>query len=76
MPLGQKRLRLTQMRLKIDFAQILINDLCKPVEKTQGQIAGTRNGFLRRKWPKYPFVWFYAKNLKDWSSNVCSWSTV
>ena len=37
-----KRLRLTQMRLKIDFVQILINDLCKQVEKTQGQIAGTK----------------------------------
>jgi len=30
------------MRLKIDFVQILINDLCKQVEKTQGQIAGTK----------------------------------
>jgi len=39
----------------------LIKDLCKPVEKAQGQIVGTENGFLCRKWPKYPFVWFYAK---------------
>jgi len=57
MPLGQKRLRLTQMRLKMDFVQILINDSWKQIEKTQGQIVGTENGFLCRKWPKYPFVW-------------------
>jgi len=43
------------------FVQNLIKDLCKPVEKTQGQIVGTENRFLCRKWPKYPFVWFYAK---------------
>jgi len=32
-----------------DFVQDSIKDLCKPVEKTQGQIAGTKNGFLCRK---------------------------
>jgi len=76
MPLGQKRLRLTQTQIKMIFVQSLIYDSCKQTEKTQGQIAGTENGFLCRKWPKYPFVWFYAKNSKDWSSNVRSWSTV
>ena len=44
-----------------DFVQILINDSWKQIEKTQGQIVGTENGFLCGKWPKYPFVWFYAK---------------
>jgi len=43
------------------FVQNLINDLCEQIEKTQGQVVGTENGFPRRKWPKYPFVWFYAK---------------
>jgi len=43
------------------FVQNLINDSCKQIEKTQGQIVGTENGFLCRKWPKYPFVWSYAK---------------
>jgi len=33
-------------------------------EKTQGPKAGTENGLLCRKWPKYPFVWFYAKIWK------------
>ena len=42
----------------------MINDSCKQIEKTQGQIVGTENGFLCRKWPKYPFVWFYAKIQK------------
>ena len=49
MPLGQKRLRLTQMRTKNDFVQNLIKDLCRLVEETQGQIVGTENGFLCRK---------------------------
>jgi len=52
------------MQIKMIFEQNLINGLCKPVEKTQGQIIGTENGFLCRKWPKYPFVWFYAKIQK------------
>jgi len=38
------------------FEQNLINDSCKQIEKTQGQIVGTENGFLCRKWPKYPLV--------------------
>jgi len=41
MPLGQKRLRLTQMQIKMNFVQIWLKILCKPVEQTQGQIAGT-----------------------------------
>ena len=49
MPLGQKRLRLTQMQVKMIFVQNLINGLCKQTEKTQGQIVGTENGFLCRK---------------------------
>jgi len=49
------------MQINMIFVQSLINDSCKQIEKTQGQIVGTENGFLRRKWPKYPFVWFYAK---------------
>ena len=49
MPLGQKRLRLTQMQIKMIFVQNLINGLCKQTEKTQGQIVGTENGFLCRK---------------------------
>jgi len=40
----------------------LINDSCRQVEKTQGQIVGTKNGFHCRKWPKRPSMWFYAKN--------------
>ena len=53
------------LRCKLDdFVQNLIKDLCKPVEKTQGQIAGAENGSLCRKWPKYPFVWFCAKIQK------------
>jgi len=32
--------------------------------KDSGQIVGTENRFLCRKWPKYPFVWFYAKIQK------------
>jgi len=46
------------------FVHNLINDSCKQIEMTQGQIAGTKNGFLCRKRPKYPFVWFYAKIWK------------
>jgi len=49
MPLGQKRLRLTQMQIKMIFVQNLINDLRKQIEKTQGQIVGIENGFLCRK---------------------------
>jgi len=44
MPLGQKRLKLTQMQTKMIFVQNLINDSCKQIEKTQGQIAGTKMG--------------------------------
>jgi len=44
MPLGQKRLRLTQMQIKMIFVQNLINDSCKRIEKTQGQIVGTKMG--------------------------------
>ena len=44
MPLGQKRLRLTQMQIKMIFVQNLINDSCKQIEKTQGQIVGTKMG--------------------------------
>jgi len=64
------------MQNKMNFVQILIKNLCRPIEKTQGQIAGTENGFLCRKWPKYPFCMILCKNSKDWNSNVCSWSTV
>jgi len=39
----------------------LINDSRRQVENTQRQIVGTKNGFLCKKWPKYPFVWFYAE---------------
>ncbi len=45
MPLGQERLRLTQTDSDAkldDFVQNLIKDLRKPVEQTQGQIAGTK----------------------------------
>ncbi len=44
MPLGQKRLRLTQMQIKVIFVQNLISGLCKQTEKTQGQIVGTKMG--------------------------------
>ena len=53
MPLGQKRLELTQTdsdaKLRRFFVQNLINGLCRQTEKTQGQTAGTENGFLRGK---------------------------
>ncbi len=39
----------------------MIDDLCRQVKRTQRQIVGTENGFHCGKWPKYPFVWFYAK---------------
>ena len=44
MPLGQKRLRLTQMQIKMILVQNLIKDLCKQIDKTQGQIAGLKMG--------------------------------
>jgi len=75
-PWGKNDSDWLRCKAKTIFVQNLIKDLCRPIEKTQGRIVGTENGFLCRKWPKYPFVWFYAKNLKDWSSNVCSWSTI
>jgi len=64
MPLGAKTTQTDSDAKLDDFVQILINDSWKQIEKTQGQIAGTGNGFLCRKWPKYPFVWFYAKIQK------------
>jgi len=56
MPLGRKRLRLTQMQNQDDFVQNLINDLCKQTEKIQGQIARTKMGSFVGNDPKYPFV--------------------
>jgi len=48
MPLGAKTTQTDSDRLrcktKIIFVQNLINDSCKPIEKTQGQIAGTKMG--------------------------------
>jgi len=44
MPLGQKRLRLTQTQIKMIFVQNLIYDSCKQTEKTQGQIVGAKMG--------------------------------
>ena len=48
MPLGQKRLKLTQTdsdaKLRRFFKQNLIYDSCKQTEKTQGQIVGTKMG--------------------------------
>jgi len=65
MPLGQKRLKLTQTdsdaKLRWFLYKIWSKIYAKQIEKTQGHIVGTENGFLCRKWPKYPFVWFYAK---------------
>jgi len=61
MPLGQKRLRLTQMQLKMNFVQIWINDSWKQIEKTQGQIVGTKMGSFVGNDQNTLFVWFYAK---------------
>jgi len=75
MPLRQKRLKLTQTDSDAkldDSVQILINDSGKQIEKTQGPIAGTENGFLCRKWPQYPFVWFYAK---IWNTETVMYAT-
>ena len=53
MPLGQKWLELTQTdsdrlrcKTKMIFVQNLINDSCKQIEKTQGQIVGTKMGSI------------------------------
>jgi len=60
-PLGQNDSDWLRCKTKMIFVQNLINDSCGQIEKTQDQIVGTENGFLCRKWPKYPFVWLYAK---------------
>jgi len=48
MPLGAKTTQTDSDRLrcktKMIFVQNLINDSCKPIEKTQGQIVGTKTG--------------------------------
>ena len=65
-PWGLKRLKLTQADSDADtngFVQNLTNKLHRQVEKDSKTDAGTENGFHCGKWPKYPFVWFYAK---DW----------
>ena len=63
-PWGKNDSDWLRCKAKMIFVQNLINDLCKQIEKTQGQVVGPEDGFLCRKWPKYPFVWSYAKIQK------------
>jgi len=44
------------------FVQNLINDSCRQVEKTQGQIVGTKMGSFVGNDQNTLFVGFYAKN--------------
>ena len=44
------------------FVQNLTNKLHRQVGKDSKTDAGTENRFHCGKWPKYPFVWFYAKD--------------
>ena len=64
MPLGQKRLRLTQMQTKMIFVQNLINDSCKQFEKTQGQIVGTKMGSLVGN-DQNTLLYDFMQKLKD-----------
>ena len=71
MPLGQKRLRLTQMQTKMIFVQNLINGSCKRIEKTQGQIVGTKMGSFVGN-DQNILLYDFMQKLKDRDSDVCS----
>jgi len=45
--------------------QNLIKDLCKQIDKTQGQIVGTEKWVLVWEMTKIPFCMILCKNLKD-----------
>jgi len=47
------------------FKQNLTNKSHRQVEKNSKTDARTENGFHCGKWPKYPFVWFYAKDERQ-----------
>ena len=71
MPLGRKRLRLTRMQTKMIFVQNLINDSCKQIEKTQGQIVGTKMGSFVGN-DQNTLLYDFMQKLKDRDSDVCS----
>ena len=48
----------------------MTNNLHRQVEKDSKTDTGTENGFQCGKWPKYPFVWFYAKDWNKMRGNM------
>jgi len=53
----------------------LTNDSCRQIEKTQGQIVGTKMGSNAGN-DQNTLLYDFTQKLKDRGSNVCSWSTV
>ena len=76
MPLGQKRLRLTQMRTKTIFVQNSINDSWKQLKRLRDKLQGLKMGSFVGNDQNTLLYDFMQKNVKDWSSNACSWSTI
>ena len=52
------------MQTKMIFKQNLTNDSCKQIEKTQGQIVGTKMGSIAGNDQNTHFICLYAKNLQ------------
>ena len=53
------------------FVQNLINDSCKQIDKTQGQIAGTKMGSFVGN-DQNTLLYDFMQKLKDRNGNVCS----
>ena len=53
------------------FVQNLINDLCKQIEKTQGQTVGTKMGSIAGN-DQNTLLYEFMQELKDRDSDVCS----
>jgi len=78
MPLGPKTTQIDSDWLRCKtmiFVQNLINDSCKQIEKTQGQMQGLKMGSFVGN-DQNTLLYDFMQKLKDRNSNVCSWSTV
>ena len=54
----------------MNFRQKLIDDSCRQVEKTQGQIVGTKMGSSVGNDQNTLSVWFYAKTQSKMQENM------
>jgi len=75
MPLGAKTTQTDSDTDTSGFVQNLINDSCKQIEKTQGQIVGTKMGSIAGN-DQNTLLYDFMQELKDRNGNVCSWSTL